>query len=42
MFGRELIEQVYADGQGTDRAVPVIVEKCIEAVEESGSSIHNY
>ncbi|KAG8970902.1 hypothetical protein FRC05_011670 [Tulasnella sp. 425] len=33
MFGRDLVEQVKADAYGTDRAVPVIVEKCIEAVE---------
>ncbi|VDC01697.1 unnamed protein product [Peniophora sp. CBMAI 1063] len=33
MFGRELIEQVRADSRGGDRMVPVIVEKCIEAVE---------
>ncbi|KAG8914656.1 hypothetical protein FRC01_003980 [Tulasnella sp. 417] len=33
MFGRDLVEQVKADARGTDRAIPVIVEKCIEAVE---------
>ncbi|KAJ6609832.1 hypothetical protein B0H10DRAFT_2062666 [Mycena sp. CBHHK59/15] len=33
MFGRDLTEQVHADAQGGDRQVPVIVEKCIEAVE---------
>ncbi|KIK67054.1 hypothetical protein GYMLUDRAFT_238398 [Collybiopsis luxurians FD-317 M1] len=33
MFGRDLIEQVRADGKGGPRKVPVIVEKCIEAVE---------
>lgn len=36
MFGRDLIEQVRADGRGGPRNVPVIVEKCIEAVEELG------
>lgn len=36
MFGRDLVEQVKADAYGTDRAVPVIVEKCIEAVEALG------
>ncbi|KAJ7287619.1 RhoGAP-domain-containing protein [Mycena rebaudengoi] len=35
MFGRDLSEQVQADAQreGGDREVPVIVEKCIDAVE---------
>jgi hypothetical protein len=33
MFGRDLREQVQADSKGEDRQVPVIVEKCIEAVE---------
>jgi Rho-type GTPase-activating protein 1/2 len=33
MFGRELVEQVRADAKDTDRQVPVIVEKCIDAVE---------
>ncbi|PPQ68189.1 hypothetical protein CVT25_015021 [Psilocybe cyanescens] len=33
MFGRDLTEQVHADSKGEDRQVPVIVEKCIEAVE---------
>ncbi|PPR07370.1 hypothetical protein CVT26_013686 [Gymnopilus dilepis] len=33
MFGRDLTEQVQADSQDEDRRVPVIVEKCIEAVE---------
>jgi len=36
MFGRDLIEQVEADAQGSDRAVPIIVEKCILAVEARG------
>jgi hypothetical protein len=36
MFGRDLTEQVEADARGTDRAVPVIVEKCILAVEARG------
>jgi hypothetical protein len=35
MFGRDLTEQVHADAaQGGDRQIPIIVEKCIEAVEE--------
>ncbi|KAK0504860.1 signal transducer [Armillaria luteobubalina] len=33
MFGRDLVEQVYADAKGGSRQVPVIVDKCIEAVE---------
>jgi len=33
MFGRELAEQVRSDLRWGDRKVPVIVEKCIEAVE---------
>nr|GAT57619.1 signal transducer [Mycena chlorophos] len=34
MFGRDLIEQVHADAvKGGDRQTPVIVDKCIEAVE---------
>jgi len=38
MFGRELIEQVHADARGSGRAVPILVEKCIMAVEERGES----
>lgn len=38
MFGRDLTEQVRADSRGTDRQVPVIVEKCIDAVEALGMS----
>ncbi|KAF8906585.1 hypothetical protein CPB84DRAFT_1675734 [Gymnopilus junonius] len=33
MFGRDLSEQVQADSKDEERHVPVIVEKCIEAVE---------
>ncbi|KAH7911029.1 RhoGAP-domain-containing protein [Hygrophoropsis aurantiaca] len=33
MFGRELIEQVKSDCRWGERRVPIIVEKCIEAVE---------
>lgn len=33
MFGRELVEQVHADAKGSGRQVPIIVEKCIDAVE---------
>ena len=39
MFGRELFEQVQADSQGDDRQVPIIVEKCIQAVEAVGMTI---
>ncbi|KAA1471697.1 RhoGAP-domain-containing protein [Dentipellis sp. KUC8613] len=35
MFGRDLVEQVRADAKGGDRMVPVLVEKCIQAVEAS-------
>lgn len=38
MFGRDLIEQVRADAKGDNRLVPVIVEKCIDAVEALGLS----
>ncbi|KAI0256026.1 hypothetical protein BJV78DRAFT_433609 [Lactifluus subvellereus] len=33
IFGRELTEQVRADSKLTDRMVPLIVEKCIAAVD---------
>ncbi|KAF6741870.1 signal transducer [Ephemerocybe angulata] len=33
MFGRELIEQVQADSKDGERHIPVIVEKCIDAVD---------
>lgn len=33
MFSRDLIEQVHWDTRDEDRRVPVIVEKCIDAVE---------
>lgn len=36
MFGRELAEQVHADSKGSGRLVPVLVEKCIDAVELIG------
>ena len=39
MFGRDLTEQVLADARGGDRQVPVIVEKCIEAVEVLGKHL---
>ncbi|KAH9994024.1 Rho GTPase activation protein [Russula vinacea] len=35
MFGRELTEQVRADSKYSDRMVPLIVEKCIAAVDDS-------
>lgn len=35
MFGRELTEQVRADSKISDRMVPLIVEKCIAAVDAS-------
>lgn len=36
MFGRSLIEQVRADSSKDHRDVPMIVEKCILAVEQLG------
>ncbi|KAG1870239.1 RhoGAP-domain-containing protein [Suillus subalutaceus] len=33
MFGRDLVEQVKSDSKRGERRVPVIVEKCIDAVE---------
>ena len=39
MFGRELTEQVRADSKLSDRMVPMIVEKCIAAVEDSGERL---
>ena len=36
MFGRDLIEQVRADAKGGERYFPVIVEKCIDAVDALG------
>ncbi|KZT21386.1 RhoGAP-domain-containing protein [Neolentinus lepideus HHB14362 ss-1] len=35
MFGRDLIEQVQADSSDDERRVPIIVEKCIDAVDAS-------
>ena len=39
MFGRDLIEQVHADSKDEDRLIPVIVEKCIDAVDNIGEFI---
>ena len=36
MFGRDLIEQVKADSRASERLVPIIVEKCIDAVDTLG------
>lgn len=36
MFGRDLGEQVRADSKEVERRVPIIVEKCIHAVEVRG------
>lgn len=38
MFGRDLVEQVRFDAKGGNRLVPVIVEKCISAVEALGKA----
>ena len=37
MFGRDLGDQVRADSKDDERQVPIIVEKCIQAVEFRGS-----
>jgi hypothetical protein len=37
MFGRDLIEQVRADSVKEHRDIPIIVEKCIAAVELLGT-----
>ena len=39
MFGRDLIEQVRADSRDDHRFVPVIVEKCIDAVDNIGTAV---
>lgn len=39
MFGRDLAEQVRADSKDQERWIPVIVEKCIEAVDALGMMI---
>jgi hypothetical protein len=36
MFGRDLTDQVRSDSKVEERTVPVIVEKCIEAVDALG------
>ena len=38
MFGRDLTEQVRADSKEEQRLVPVIVDKCIDAVDALGGS----
>lgn len=42
MFGRDLIEQARADAKGKERYVPVIVEKCIDAVDALGELIVSF
>lgn len=42
MFGRNLAEQVRADARGGDREVPIIVEKCVDAVEALGKFFVSY
>lgn len=37
VFGRELSEQVRADSKDGERLIPVIVEKCIDAVDTLGT-----
>jgi hypothetical protein len=41
MFGRDLTEQAVVDCSTADYLVPLIVDKCIEAVEALGMGIHN-
>lgn len=41
MFGRDLIEQAQYDSRGDDRQVPILVEKCIQAVEAIGTARHS-
>lgn len=36
MFGRDLVDQVRCDLRWGERKVPVLVEKCIEAVDTLG------
>lgn len=45
MFGRDLTEQARADAKDEERYVPVIVEKCIDAVDALGKlilSLHTF
>lgn len=39
MFGRDLSEQARSDSKGDNRTVPIIVEKCIAAVDALGKII---
>jgi hypothetical protein len=40
MFGRDLVAQVKSDSKWGERRVPIIVEKCIDAVEALGKHIY--
>ena len=42
MFGRDLVEQVRADAKGEERYIPVIVQKCIDAVDALGGLIFSF
>jgi hypothetical protein len=42
MFGRELTEQVRADSRITDKMTPMLVEKCITAVEANGEPLSKH
>ena len=42
MFGHELAEQVHADSRFTDKMTPLLVEKCIAAVEATGESLSEH
>lgn len=39
IFGRDLVDQVRSDLRWGDRKVPVVVEKCIEAVDTLGECL---
>ncbi len=42
MFGRELTEQVRADSKLTDKMAPLLVEKCITAVDATGKPLSEH
>jgi Rho-type GTPase-activating protein 1/2 len=37
MFGRDLAEQVRAESKDEEHIIPIIVEKCIDAVDALGT-----
>ena len=42
MFGRDLREQVQEDSENSEVFIPIIVEKCINAVENNGKFMIEY